>query len=99
MKHHQSVGTGPSTRGRPRTMAAVVQDGYGSAPEDVLRFTEIPVPAVGGGDGLVRVSAASVDRGTWHLMAGLAPSPPPALRLRRPAGPPAAAPPVAPRRV
>ncbi|MDP8932001.1 MAG: NAD(P)-dependent alcohol dehydrogenase [Actinomycetota bacterium] len=52
-------------------MTAIAQDDYGSAPEDVLRPAEIPRPAIGDGEVLVRVYAASVDRGTWHLMAGL----------------------------
>src|SRR3954447_11074900 len=54
------------------TMTSVLQDTYGAAPEDVLRIAEVPRPAVGDGEVLVRVRAASVDRGTWHLMAGLA---------------------------
>ena len=52
-------------------MTAIVQDRYGSAPEDVLRLAEIARPAIGDGEVLVRVHAASVDRGTWHMMAGL----------------------------
>ena len=53
------------------TMKAVVQDTYGAAPEDVLRLAEIDRPTVGDGEVLVRVRAASVDRGTVHLMTGL----------------------------
>src|SRR3954449_1541073 len=49
----------------------IVQDRYGSAPEDVLRLGQIDRPAIGDGAGLVRVRATSVDRGTWHVMAGL----------------------------
>jgi NADPH:quinone reductase-like Zn-dependent oxidoreductase len=49
----------------------IVQDRYGSAPEDVLRLGEIDRPAIGDGEVLVRVLATSVDRGTWHVMAGL----------------------------
>src|SRR5215213_6024052 len=52
-------------------MAAIVQDVYGAAPEDVLRVEEIDRPTIGEQEVLVRVRAASVDRGTWHLMAGL----------------------------
>ncbi|MEW6154882.1 MAG: NAD(P)-dependent alcohol dehydrogenase [Actinomycetota bacterium] len=52
-------------------MRAVVQDEYGSAPEQVLRLAEVQRPAGGDGDVLVRVRAASVDRGTWHIMSGL----------------------------
>jgi NADPH:quinone reductase-like Zn-dependent oxidoreductase len=50
------------------TMRAVVQDTYGSA--DVLRLATIDRPAVGARDVLVRVRAAGLDRGTWHLMVG-----------------------------
>ncbi|MGY1836071.1 NAD(P)-dependent alcohol dehydrogenase [Blastococcus sp. SYSU DS0510] len=53
------------------TMRAVVQTGYGPAPEEVLRVARIDRPAIGDGEVLVRVHAASVDRGTWHIMAGL----------------------------
>jgi NADPH:quinone reductase-like Zn-dependent oxidoreductase len=54
-----------------KTMKAIVQDEYGTAPEDVLRLAEAPWPAIADNEVLVRVRAASVDRGTWHLMAGL----------------------------
>jgi len=50
-------------------MKALVQDTYGDA--DVLRFDDIDVPTVGAGDVLVRVHAAGVDAGVWHLMTGL----------------------------
>jgi NADPH:quinone reductase-like Zn-dependent oxidoreductase len=53
------------------TMQAIVHDRYGE-PEDVLRLARIPVPVVGEGDVLVEVRAAGVDRGVWHLTAGLA---------------------------
>jgi NADPH:quinone reductase-like Zn-dependent oxidoreductase len=52
-------------------MKAIVQDEYGTAPEQVLRLAEIARPTIGDDEILVRVAAASVDRGTWHLMAGL----------------------------
>jgi NADPH:quinone reductase-like Zn-dependent oxidoreductase len=54
------------------TMTALVQDSYGSDPEQVLRLAEVARPSAGEGEVLVRVRAASIDRGTWHLMAGLA---------------------------
>jgi NADPH:quinone reductase-like Zn-dependent oxidoreductase len=54
-----------------QTMTAIVQDEYGAAPEDVLRLVEVERPTIGGDEVLVRVHAASVDRGTWHVMAGL----------------------------
>ena len=50
------------------TMRAIVQDRYGSA--DVLRPERIAVPGIAGNEVLVRVRAAGVDRGTWHLMTG-----------------------------
>jgi NADPH:quinone reductase-like Zn-dependent oxidoreductase len=53
------------------TMKAIVQDAYGSAPEDVLRLAEVARPVIADDEVLVRVAAASLDRGTWHLMAGL----------------------------
>jgi len=53
-------------------MRAIVQDKYGPGAEQVLRLEqEVPEPTLGDGDVLVRVGAASVDRGTWHIMAGL----------------------------
>ena len=50
-------------------MQAIVQDKYGSA--DVLALRDIDKPAVGGDDVLVRVHAAGVDPGVWHLMTGM----------------------------
>jgi NADPH:quinone reductase-like Zn-dependent oxidoreductase len=45
------------------TMKAIVQEEYGAAPEDVLRLAEVPTPTIGDREVLVRVRAASVDRG------------------------------------
>jgi NADPH:quinone reductase-like Zn-dependent oxidoreductase len=45
---------------------AVVQDRYG--PPEVLELREVGRPAVGEGDVLVRVHAASVNPQDWHLM-------------------------------
>jgi NADPH:quinone reductase-like Zn-dependent oxidoreductase len=59
----------PDTGGQ--TMKAVVQTRYSPAPEDLFRVAQIDRPTVGDGEVLVRVHAASVDRGTWHIMAGL----------------------------
>jgi len=50
-------------------MKAIVQDTYGS--RDVLKLREIDKPKVGDDEALVRVHAAGVDRGVWHLMTGL----------------------------
>jgi len=54
----------------PATMQAIVQRRYGEVPEDVLDVARLPIPTAGPHEVLVRVRAASVDRGTWHLMAG-----------------------------
>jgi NADPH:quinone reductase-like Zn-dependent oxidoreductase len=53
------------------TMNAIVQDRYGTEPEEVLRLDRIDRPVIGEDEVLVRVAAAGVDRGTWHLMTGL----------------------------
>ncbi|HOC44131.1 MAG TPA: NAD(P)-dependent alcohol dehydrogenase [Thermoanaerobaculales bacterium] len=50
-------------------MKAITQDRYGSA--DVLRLTDVAMPPVGERDVLIRVRAAGVDPGVWHLMTGL----------------------------
>jgi NADPH:quinone reductase-like Zn-dependent oxidoreductase len=50
-------------------MKALVRDTYGSC--EVLRVAEVARPAVASGDEvLVRVAAAGLDRGVWHLMTG-----------------------------
>jgi NADPH:quinone reductase-like Zn-dependent oxidoreductase len=56
-------------------MKAIVQDTYGST--DVLELREIDPPQIadddpkGATDVIVRVHASGVERGVWHLMAGL----------------------------
>jgi NADPH:quinone reductase-like Zn-dependent oxidoreductase len=50
-------------------MKAVVQDVYGSA--DVLQLSDIPTPVPADGEVLIRVRAAGVDQGVWHLMTGM----------------------------
>lgn len=50
-------------------MKAIVQDRYGSA--DVLELRDVERPMVKAGEVLVRVHAAGVDPGVWHLMTGL----------------------------
>jgi NADPH:quinone reductase-like Zn-dependent oxidoreductase len=63
-------------------MQAIVQDTYGSA--DVLRLDDIDAPEPSAGEVLLRVRAAGVDRGTWHLMVGEPYIARLALGLRRP---------------
>jgi NADPH:quinone reductase-like Zn-dependent oxidoreductase len=50
-------------------MKAIVQDVYGSA--DVLELRDVAKPAPREGEVLIRVRAAGVDQGVWHLMSGL----------------------------
>jgi NADPH:quinone reductase-like Zn-dependent oxidoreductase len=57
--------------GRTR-MKAIVQDVYGET--DVLRLVEIDRPEAGADEVLLRVHAAGVDRGVWHIMTGLPPT-------------------------
>lgn len=52
------------------TVQAIVQDAFGTDPDEVLRLEQVPVPTPGPGEVRVRVRAAGVDRGVWHLMAG-----------------------------
>jgi NADPH:quinone reductase-like Zn-dependent oxidoreductase len=59
------------TAGAAATMLAIVQPRYGADPETTLRLAETPLPTVGPDEVLVRVRAASVDRGTWHVMTGM----------------------------
>jgi NADPH:quinone reductase-like Zn-dependent oxidoreductase len=61
----------PSTGAAGATMTGIAQDRYDPEPEHVLRVARLGVPAAADGQVLVRVHAASVDRGTWHVMAGL----------------------------
>jgi NADPH:quinone reductase-like Zn-dependent oxidoreductase len=55
--------------GHENTMKAIVQDTYGSP--DVLQLRDIDKPEIGDDEVLVRVHAAGVDRGVWHIMTGL----------------------------
>lgn len=49
-------------------MKAIVQDRYGTA--DVLALSDTDKPRVADDEVLVRVLAAGVDRGVWHIMTG-----------------------------
>lgn len=68
--------------GDTATNRAIVQDTYGSTA--VLRVAEIEVPRIADDEVLVRVHAAAVDRGTWHLMTGRPQLARLAFGLRRP---------------
>jgi NADPH:quinone reductase-like Zn-dependent oxidoreductase len=50
-------------------MKAMVRDAYGSP--DVLELRDVGRPGIGDDGVLVRVRAAGLDRGVWHIMAGL----------------------------
>jgi NADPH:quinone reductase-like Zn-dependent oxidoreductase len=50
-------------------MKAIVRDTYGSP--DVLELRDIDKPEIGDEEVLLRVHAAGLDRGVWHVMAGL----------------------------
>ena len=68
---HRSSHT-PNRRGTSmagQRMRAIVQKEYGTA--DVLHVAEIDRPVIEADEVLVQVRAAGLDRGTWHLMAGL----------------------------
>ncbi|MEV4840458.1 NAD(P)-dependent alcohol dehydrogenase [Nonomuraea sp. NPDC049486] len=52
-----------------KTMTAIARDAY-CAPAQ-LQLRDMDVPAVGAGDVLVRVEAAGVDQGVWHVVTGL----------------------------
>lgn len=57
-----------TTDGKVASMHAVVYSAYGSP--DVLDFAEVEKPAPSDDEVLVRVVAASVNAGDWHLMRG-----------------------------
>src|ERR671921_1406481 len=64
-------GAPPKAPGDTRgTMKAIVRYRYGSP--DVLELGDIEKPEVADEEVLVRVHAAGVDRGVWHIMTGLA---------------------------
>ncbi len=71
MKTHNHTDTNgkPATPadGEP-TMSAITQDAYGGP--ETLQLKLIPRPTPSKGEVLVKVHAAGVDRGTWHLMTG-----------------------------
>ena len=63
-------------------MRAITQHRYGGT--ETLQLSEIETPTPGPDEVLVRVRAAGVDRGTWHLMAGRPYAVRLAFGLRRP---------------
>jgi NADPH:quinone reductase-like Zn-dependent oxidoreductase len=69
MNAPQATRSGPTATNRTATMRAIVQDTYG--PPEVLELRDIDRPVAGDGEVLVRVHAAGLDRGVWHVMTGL----------------------------
>ncbi len=71
---HQQTGSTPAnpTASAPTsptgTMRATVQDRYGDV--DALRLEQTDLPTIAEDEVLVRVHAAGMDRGTWHVMTG-----------------------------
>ena len=65
----QATRSGSAAGNRTATMRAIVQDTYG--PPEVLQLRDIAKPVPGDGEVLVRVRAAGLDRGVWHVMTGL----------------------------
>jgi NADPH:quinone reductase-like Zn-dependent oxidoreductase len=71
METTQAAGnSGSVTAAHQASMQAIVQSRYGTVPDDVLRLAQIARPRLAADEVLVRVRAAGVDRGTWHVMAG-----------------------------
>jgi NADPH:quinone reductase-like Zn-dependent oxidoreductase len=67
----QHTATDANPTGTPAaagTMRAVMQDTYGTA--DVLRLADVALPEITDDEVLVRVRAAGVHIGDWHLMTG-----------------------------
>jgi NADPH:quinone reductase-like Zn-dependent oxidoreductase len=52
-----------------KSMKAIVRETYGSP--DVLELRDIDCPEIEDDEVLIRVQAAGVDRGVWHLLTGL----------------------------
>jgi NADPH:quinone reductase-like Zn-dependent oxidoreductase len=67
-EQNATPGGKPTAAGTETTMHAIVQQGYGTV--DQLTFTEVARPDITDAEVLVRVHAAGLDRGTWHMMAG-----------------------------
>lgn len=68
MTKHTGLTAGTELAPENGTMRAIVQERYGAA--DVLHLAQVPRPRIADNEVLVRVHAAGLDRGTWHLMTG-----------------------------
>jgi NADPH:quinone reductase-like Zn-dependent oxidoreductase len=74
-----------TTMTTPGTMRAILQHQYGTA--DTLSLEVVERPAIGDREVLIEVRAAGLDRGTWHLMAGVPYAVRPVSGLRAPKQP------------
>jgi NADPH:quinone reductase-like Zn-dependent oxidoreductase len=63
--HHSRAS---ASQAKEMQMKAITQDAYGSV--DQLALRDIDIPTIGADEVLVRVKAAGVDPGVWHLMTG-----------------------------
>lgn len=68
-RSHVRTTSTPTTTAVTPMMNAVVQRGYGGP--EVLHLERVAVPEPAAGQVLLRVHAAGLDRGVWHIMAGL----------------------------
>lgn len=67
---HDVASTAPAAASRPgKTMRAVIQPAYGDPAG--LELRDVDVPVAGAGEVLVRVRAAGLNIGDWHLMRGV----------------------------
>ena len=65
----RTASTGAGSRAAAEDlMRAIAQDAYGTT--EVLRLAEIAKPVIAANEVLVKVGAAGMDRGTWHMMTG-----------------------------
>ena len=68
MKARSATDSPRPTTATPQTMRAVVARRYGTP--EVISIEEVPVPAPGDGEVLVRVEASSLNALDWHFLTG-----------------------------
>jgi NADPH:quinone reductase-like Zn-dependent oxidoreductase len=68
MRTTDATADAPAAQTHPTRMRAVTQAGYGGP--ETLTTTRVDVPTPSGGQVLVEVAAAGIDRGVWHLVTG-----------------------------
>ena len=80
-RHHQSDWIGPAAP-QEDVIKAIIQDKYGSP--DVLELKDVDKPVAKESEVLVRVRAAAVNIGNWHLLRGIPYAMRPAVGLFKP---------------